>query len=64
MWILFFGGYAVFSATLAWRLVNVVVRSTDAEQRRSAVTMFAMVWGSGSLGAAGVAIKLHELGVL
>jgi hypothetical protein len=56
----------VFSAALAWRLVNVVAHSADKEQRRSAVTMFGMVWGTGSLGAGvlGVSPKLHELGLL
>jgi hypothetical protein len=59
-------GYGLFSALLAWRLVNVVVSSTDADHRRSAVTALAMVWGSGSIGAGmlAVAIRLHELGAL
>jgi hypothetical protein len=58
--------YGLFSALLAWRLVNVVVSSTDADHRRSAVTALTMVWGSGSIGAGmlAVAIRLHELGAL
>ena len=61
-----FVGYALFSAALAWRLVSVVVHSTDAEHRRSAVTALTMVWGSGSIGAGmlALAIRLHELGAL
>lgn len=57
-------GYAVFVAMLAWRLVNVVVNSADAEHRRSAVRALTIVWGSGSISAGMLVwmIRLHELG--
>jgi len=66
MWAWFFGGYAVFSAMLAWRATGVAIHCQDAQQRKDAFKVLVVVWGSGTVGSGvlGAAMKLHELGVL
>jgi len=41
--------YVVFSAVLAWRLVNVIVHSTDAAHRQAAIATLGKVWGTGTV---------------
>jgi hypothetical protein len=62
---LFMTGFAV-STLLSWRLVTVVTKSADSNQREDAIRMFGYIWGGGTLttGLVAVVVKLHEIGAL
>jgi len=62
----FLGAVGAVSCALSWRLVGVIVESTDEKHRESARRTLATVW-TGSLlgsGATTTVVKLYELGIL
>ncbi len=54
------------SAVMSWRLITVVVISTDEVHRRDAIRLCGYIWTGGTAGTGAVTalIKAHELGIV
>jgi threonine dehydrogenase-like Zn-dependent dehydrogenase len=58
--------YVIFSVVTAWRAAGVAIHSKNAQQRKDAFRVLALVWGSGTVGSGVIAgvTRLQELGWL
>lgn len=65
-WILFFSGYALFTAVLIGYSTHVALTCRNAERRADAYKVLKLIWGgtTGTTSLVALAIRLHETGVL
>jgi hypothetical protein len=65
-WAWFFGGYAIFVASLTGYAAHVALSCADSERRADAYKVLKLIWGTatGASGVVAVAVRVHEVGIL